>query len=684
MFLKGWWIPRRILFPLTVLCGLAVLALALVAQPDARALQDAVTLVPRAWFKNWAGWGGLGRALPVHGRAALAAAAILAAAWCAGGRILRWLGGRERPIDGRERLLSRIGLGLGGWAVAVMGLALAGLMTPVVLAALGVVMVAMKVPAGGRGGEAGGARGLSVLLWALSGVILLTDLAASLCPEWFSDGQMYHLGLPERLLFERKFFPCPENLLTFLPLNTEMIYGVALAFGGEEAAKLLNWCWGGLLALAAAALAGRLAGTKAAAWTAALAAFLFVSLPVTMVENEISFGDNLRALMETVALIWAIRAVRGSRAALAVAAVFAGIAMGSKYLSVIRGGLLALGLLVIGVAGTKGRSRVQPAIWFVAVASLVVAPWLARNWYLGGDPVYPFLQGIFTPIRFTAADLARWMQDNTHYGVTGQTLRGWAGILYRASVAPGDTEFGTFALSPLLLGLLPLVVVRRRWSPGGALVLGVIAGEWLAWSLSSHLIRYLLPALAATCGLYGWLIGRVEEESPRFARVLMGVAILWFLPVLVMRAHHRFNLDDRFGAFEYTFGRTPYTDRLGARGFGAVLKDMPAGTVLLVGEDRVLGLGRRWRAGSIYDRMLVKEWAEDSGSLRRFEVKTRQAGVRAVILYGDGFRASQDRGPGFRLTDRELGVVNPWWKRLGVVYRHQGWTGYAITGVRNR
>jgi hypothetical protein len=33
------------------------------------------------------------------------------------------------------------------------------------------------------------------------------------------------------------------------------------------------------------------------------------------------------------------------------------------------------------------------------------------------------------------------------------------------------------------------------------------------------------------------------------------------------------------------------------------------------------------------------------------------ADVRAVILYGDGFRASQDRGPGFRLDDRELAVV---------------------------
>jgi hypothetical protein len=403
-----------------------------------------------------------------------------------------------------------------------------------------------------------------------------------------------------------------------------------------------------------------------------------------MVENEIPFGDNFRALVETLALLWAIRAVRGSRAALVVAAVFAGIAMGSKYLSVFRGGLIAVGLVVIGVAGAKERTRWRPSLEFVAVAALVVAPWLARNWVLGGDPVYPFLQRIFTPLRFTAADLARWMQDNAHYGVATQTFRSWTGILYRLSIAPGDTDFGTFALSPLLLGFLPLLVLRRRWSGGALLALGIVAGEGLAWSLSSHLVRYLLPALAAACGLSAWMIGRVDEASPRFARVLAAVALIWILPILVMRAHHRYNLDDQFGTFGYALGRTPYADRLGVRGFGAVIKDLPAGTVLLVGEDRVLGLGRRWRAGSIYDRMLVKGWAEASPTLRRFEIKTRQAGIRAVILYGDGFRASQDRAPGFRLTDRELAVVNPWWKRLGVVYRHAGWTGYAITGGRNR
>jgi hypothetical protein len=487
--------------------------------------------------------------------------------------------------------------------------------------------------------------------------------------------------LPERFLLERKFFPMPENLLTFLPLNTEMIYGAALAFGGEEGAKFLNWCWGVLLALAAAALAGRLAGAKSAAWTAALAAFLLVSLPVTMVENEISFGDNFRALMEALALLYAVRAVRGSRAALVVAALFAGIAMGSKYLSVFRGGLIALGVLAVGVAGGK-RGRVRPAAAFVLVASVVAAPWLVRNWCIGGDPVYPFLQRVFSPVRFTAEDLGRWMQDNAHYGVEGQTLRSWFGTAYRASVDPGDAEFGTFALSPLLLGFLPLVLFRRRWSAAAFLVLGVAAGEAFVWSLTSHLIRYLLPVLVAICGLYGWLVDGVDRESPRFARLLAGVAVLWFLPVLVMRTHHRINLDDKLGTIGYTLGRSTPFDSLGVRGFGPVIKDLPPGCVLMVGEDRVLGIGRRWRAGSIYDRMLVKEWAEASVNARRFEVKIRQAGVRAVILYGDGFLASQDRGPGFRLTDRDLKVLNPWWKRLGTVYRHKGWTGHVVTTRR--
>ena len=147
---------------------------------------------------------------------------------------------------------------------------------------------------------------------------------------------------------------------------------------------------------------------------------------------------------------------------------------------------------------------------------------------------------------------------------------------------------------------------------------------------------------------------------------------------MVSRVHHRFNLDDIYGIYGYLLGRHTVADALETRGYGTEFKQLPFGTVLLVGEDRVLGIGRRWRGTCEYNIPLVKEWARDAVDSRRFALRTRQAGIRAVLLYSQGFHAVERRGPAFKLTDRELDIINPWWKSLRRVYEGQYWTGYAV------
>ncbi len=167
-------------------------------------------------------------------------------------------------------------------------------------------------------------------------------------------------------------------------------------------------------------------------------------------------------------------------------------------------------------------------------------------------------------------------------------------------------------------------------------------------------------------------------ESRRFAQMYTGLFVLWACCALVMRMHHRFNLDDIYGVYGYALGRFTAAHAQEARGYGTEFQKLPPGPVLLVGEERVLGIGRRWRGTRKYNIPLVKEWARDASDSRRFAIRAKQAGVKAVLLYVPGFNNVQDRGPAFKLTERELDVLNSWWKRLGVVYRSQSWIGYAV------
>ncbi len=673
---------ERILWPVSCFAALAALAAFVSLNRDAQA-----TLEAFAQLKRLAGKYNLGfREVATAGLRLMLTLAypaiVLTAAWRAGGALVGWL---RCGAGGGERVVLAVALGLGLVSLALAGIAVTGLLAAPTPLALACLIIAVG---GGRSARRGRRPPASSWTTAAAGpallalLALLWDLPGAFGPEWFEDGRTYHLGLPDRFLLTAKMPVMPGHLLGFLPLNTEMGYLAVMglisdAVVREEAARLFNWALGALAMAATGVLAARLCRAQdrgadpRLAW--ATAAWLFVSMPVTMVENEICFTDNWRVLLETAALILVLRGGAASRVA---AAGCAGFAMGGKYLAVFRGALLAGAVL----ARAPRRQGLRRAAGFTAVAALLLGPWLVRGWLAGGDPVYPFLPGVFRPVGFDAALLDRWMDDNRHYGVAGMTWSSWSSLPVRCALRPGDSDFGTFTTGPMLLGFAPLLL-GGGWSAAAVVCATVAAGEMLAWSVTSHLIRYLLPALAVVCALLGSRIAVVAARAPGYGRVLLGLAALWAVPAGVMRVHHRVNLDDMFHTLGSALGRGDAESVAAGRGFGAAADGLGAGAVLLVGEDRVLGLGRRWIAASRYDLSLIKRWAAESRDTRRFALKVRQAGVGAVILHGDQFRAWQGRGPAFELTPAELARVNPWWRGLRVVWRRPPWEG-SVPGPR--
>jgi len=672
---REWWVPPRLLFPASLLAGALAVALFVARHVEAISVIEIFTLAPSIWAKAWGGPVRFLAAGAIHLRATGTALGLLWAAGLSGGLPLRWIGG------GRGRVFS-VGVGLGALALGVLAAGLLGILGRGSIALMGIAMGLAGRRVRGAPGTHSAERvppsSWPAWLVVILGLLLLTDVLACLSPEWFLDARMYHLALPERYLLTGKIPVMEGHLLTFLPLNTEMLYAAAMAFGGEEAAKLLNAGCGILLLAAVAGLAGRLAGPRTRApW---LAAVVLCTAPLTMVENEIAFSDNLRAVWETLALAAAVDALAraglrlpprtGPRAGrsrgrgpVLLAALFAGLAMGAKYLAVVRGGLLALGFLAFSGYG-HWRVRGRKAGWFVLGASVVVGPWLIRNWLAGGDPVYPFGLHWFGSLAYSPGELTAWMADNRHYGVADQTLGSWLTLPIRVALEPRGGEFGTFTTGPLLLGLGVLLLARRAYPPAVALTAGVAAAETLIWSQTSELIRYLLPGLAAVAALGGWILTVAGASRPRWGRLWLSLLTLWAASAFVIRVHHRYNLCDLYAAGGYALGKYSPEDAASGRGYGRRLASLPPGPVLLVGEVEPLGLGRPWIGCTVYNRMPVHRWAAESPDASRFAVKIRQSGVRSVILNVPGFRAWSERGAVFAIGPRELAILNPWWKRL--------------------
>jgi len=630
-----------------------------------------------AIYFGWAGWERFRPALLGHLRAGLVVAAIIASAWQGGSRLLDWMGKRGGAAG--TSTLAAAGLGL--VSLAVFALGISGLLYPIILL---VILGGFFLSGfGSRRPVKGLLAGGPVWPWVLVGFLLFTDLASAMSYEYFQDSLVYHLALPERFLAGHRFVVMPGNMLNFLPLNTEMLYLPCLAFGGEECAKLLNMGLGILLALSVAGLARRIGG-EGAGWAGGIAAFLAVSMPLTAVENEMSFADNSRTLWELLALRWFITSGAGGRkflakGDLAVSAVFAGFAMGSKYLSFIECALLAV-ILFVSVASRLEwrftRALHAPAL-FVALALLVASPWLVRNTLAAHNPVYPFGHGMFNSLRWSGFEQERWMNDNRHYGVTGMTFGSWVTLPFRVTMDRVVGEFGTFTTGPLLLGLVILLFMRSSWPWTARVVAGVFLGEALVWSLSSHLLRYLYPGLMMLCALLGWVIADAREKAGHSARTIMLVLALWSVCAITHRIYHRINLASGFGIVASFMGKMDRGDVQELRGYGKRMEAVPPGKILLVGEERALGIGRVWEGSSIYNIPVLEWWVRESADSRRLAIRVKQAGIRAVLLNGDGFKHLQARGD-FNLSEPRMAILNGWWKTLGVVFAEPPVTAYAV------
>ena len=326
----------------------------------------------------------------------VAALAVVAAGL--GERTLAALGERpEHPLDAWGLAVA---LGLGGLALAILGLAALGHLTPVGLAGLGVLSLAVGSGPGWRGSVAAaraiGARGdddgINRGVAGAWMVILAATLLTSLAPVTDGDALCYHLQVPKVFLLARAATFEPDLHETIYPLATEMLYAGALASRGPVACRLVQWLLGGVLALVVAALARPALGDRRAGWAG------LIALLCPAVSNGMAAPLNdvaLAALGNAAILGWVRWRDRPSIRSATLAGVLLGLAVGVKYPALVLGGVLSASFLVFGSPATPIRRRLGHALVFGLVALAVGGAWYLRAYQATGNPVFPFYRQVF-------------------------------------------------------------------------------------------------------------------------------------------------------------------------------------------------------------------------------------------------------------------------------------------------
>ncbi len=298
---------------------------------------------------------------------------------------------------------------------------------------------------------------------------------------------------------------------------------------------------------------------------------------------------------------------------------------------------------------------------FSLCALLVASPWYAKNWAFTGNPVYPFLSGLFDG-RYWDSFRASW------YAAAGTGV-GWRpdvllALPWLLTLGVHDANYWDGRTGPLFLLFLPLILLYglfryRRDAPDRPIALDPLLVYALAqfafwtvgvvWSRSLWQSRLLLPGLVALAPVVGWL----WTELPRFDRPRFSLSRFVNLVVgltLALTLVDTGLLTFRTKPLPYLIGaetRDEYlTRRLGAHYavMQRINETLPSDAVIVfLWEPRSYYCRRDCRPDSILDEFphLVHQYG-NAGAIAR---AWRRAGVTHVLIHRAGLNFVLNESP---------------------------------------
>ena len=425
-----------------------------------------------------------------------------------------------------ERLALPIALGLALLAHLGFLLGALGLLRPGILIAL---IVAVHTAA--FYWERRRLAGLRVSLpsLALALLALAPFFVLALYPPTAFDETMYHLPFARAFAQSGGLPVVPALRFPVFPALGELLFAETLLLDGgigDVATHLVALV--AVLATAGLLVAwGRRAFSPKAGW---IAAALYLGNPIVAHLAGTGYVEPLLALFVTGALFsaWSFRN-SGERGWLLLAAAFAGSAAGVKYL-----GLFFAAAVFVELA--LARRKASAPLLFAFLSFLVLAPTHARIAAHTGNPIFPFLPGVFGSTAWDPIVLKPMADVIAPETLVRFVRLPWDVVLHRSAVGqqPPFSPFYLLGLPLLLAGAFRDSRVRRLlaiplvWGavflflpPDSRYLVPVLPAVSLALAGSIPVSiriekRPLLAAVCALAFLPGWLYAgyRIAKQGP--------------------------------------------------------------------------------------------------------------------------------------------------------------------------
>ena len=475
------------------------------------------------------------------------------------------------------------------------------------------------------------------------------------------DEIIYHLEVPKQMLRAGGAVLFPDNIYAYFPQLGEMLFLLSGAAAGEWGARLTHVFSGLLLALAVYGFSRKYLSRV----YSMLAAGFFLTVPSVMVIMPWAYVDLTYSLYAFLALAAVFEYFNGGQLGHAAArgaeqqpravgtgawAVWAGIMAGCAAAVKFTGiQFILLLVCLIFLHHVISRRRGFPwAVLLMAAASLpFAAPYLWRNWYETGWPLFPFQTGgfeLYGPFNWDADRAHLYLKWLSSYGTPLGQEAWWhtflAPVLVFITARFNSYVFYEGVIGPVFL-LTPFLLFRRE-KPA--------AVKWLAffcllflyyWALTTKQVRFLIPVLPAA----GFLLAYGLSTS-RFKWLTHVLALALAASSCVIGVREVL----RVYPFPYWLGletRDQYLSRQveGYRAYQSADKWVgPGGKLYLINmKNYVYFLHSPWRSDFIFERFQLDRFMEKNPSPAEVFEFFNSRGI-THLLANESFIASERWG----------------------------------------
>lgn len=431
---------------------------------------------------------------------------------------------------------------LGAWTLLLTGIALA------------IVQRRYPAPAVNRTPSS-----LPWLVWMAAPALAVLLLAACSAPGWLwasefggYDALSYHLQLPKEWMTLGRIEPLTHNVYSYLPGYVEAAYYHLAVLIGDPieavyACQLLHASMAVLTAVVVARLAGRMVGRLldpvVARPVGAAAAVLLIGTPWVVVVGSLGYNEMAVTLLLAVALSILLSQSPTTWQHGVILGLLTAAACGAKLTAA---GFVVLPLMIVALF-TVARRRWLGVILAAAVAGLIgMLPYLLRNFVYSGNPLFPFMTGIFGLGHWSPQQVSNWMAGHVSDAPIGpRFVELWNQVWrygFGANPNPSEPWSTQWSLLPWLataslLYCLTISNLRRVT----AKVAVILLAQVLFWIALTHLkSRFLLVGVVGATLSTALAIGLIlpalgSRIGAKGARALLAALLLaWScVPVII-------------------------------------------------------------------------------------------------------------------------------------------------------